>query len=398
MALPADSPMEAESPAEAAVAQSTAKLYKPYFLPVEVAYLIQRNASKSAPARVETLRQMACSLIDKIGGRLGFPRRTIATAQVLYHRFHLYFPVRSFAVQDMAVATLLVSSKLEDTLKKLRDIQIAAYQIKAAQDGTNAFAEPDQQTLDGDRARLIGIERLILETISFNFNLRSSGSYPTREASSPSSRNQDVFAYVLKLGRYLKADKDFIKRAFRLAIDAHRTVLPLSYPPHAIAAACLYLTSYLTPEGDLEGLPHFDEGWAESVKCTQDDIEDICHGILDLFLMTGSASNSLSRSSPSESLLNFKSPPDQASTSNSNAAVASELTQIKIRLRGETEKRKSSEQATSDHPSKIRRRTISNNSSLNGSHAGDEPKRDIYGRDDVTVRFLWEEETNTDGP
>ena len=69
------------------------------------------------------------------------------------------------------------------------------------------------------------------------------------------------------------ADKDFIKRAFRLAIDAHRTVLPLSYPPHAIAAACLYLTSYLTPEGDLEGLPQFGEGWAESVRCTQEDIE-----------------------------------------------------------------------------------------------------------------------------
>lgn len=103
----------------------------------------------------------------------------------------------------MAIAVLLVSSKLEDTLKKLRDIQIAAYQIKAAQDGANPFTEPDQQILDGDRARLIGIERLILETISFNFNLRSSGAYPTREASSPSSRNQDVFAYVLKLGRVL---------------------------------------------------------------------------------------------------------------------------------------------------------------------------------------------------
>lgn len=109
----------------------------------------------------------------------------------------------------MAIATLLVSSKLEDTLKKLRDIQTAAYQIKAAQDGANPFAEPDQQTLDGDRARLIGIERLILETISFNFNLRSSGAYPTREASSPSSRNQDVFAYVLKLGRVLGGEYHF---------------------------------------------------------------------------------------------------------------------------------------------------------------------------------------------
>lgn len=110
--------------------------------------------------------------------------------------------------------------------------------------------------------------------------------------------------------------------------------------------------------------------------------------------MTGSAGSSLSRSSPSETLLNFKSPPDQAFSS-SSAAVASELTQIKIRLRGEAEKRKSSESAA-DHPSKIRRRTISNNSSANGSHTGDEPKRDVYGRDDVTVRFLWEEETAAD--
>lgn len=105
--------------------------------------------------------------------------------------------------QDVAIATLLVSSKLEDTLKKLREIQIAAYQVKAAQEGANAFAEPDQHTLEADKARLIGIERLILETISFNFHLRSSGSYPTREATSPSNQNQDVFAYVLKLGRFM---------------------------------------------------------------------------------------------------------------------------------------------------------------------------------------------------
>lgn len=71
----------------------------------------------------------------------------------------------------------------------------------------------------------------------------------------------------------LPADKDYIKRAFRLAIDAHRTVLPLSYPPHAIAAACLYLTSFLTTEEDHSNLPSFEEGWASNVKCHQDDIE-----------------------------------------------------------------------------------------------------------------------------
>lgn len=111
--------------------------------------------------------------------------------------------------------------------------------------------------------------------------------------------------------------------------------------------------------------------------------------------MTGAPGSSLSRSSPSETLLNFKSPPDHTSGS-SNAAVASELTQIKIRLRGEAEKRKATA-VDVERPSKSARvRTISNNSQGNGSQAGDESKRDVYGRDDVTVRFLWEEETPID--
>lgn len=106
--------------------------------------------------------------------------------------------------QDVAIASLLVSSKLEDTLKKLREIQIAAYQIKAAQEGqATAMLEPEPSVLEADRARLIGIERLILETISFNFNLRSSAAYASREATSPASQNQDVFAYVAKFGHLL---------------------------------------------------------------------------------------------------------------------------------------------------------------------------------------------------
>ena len=68
--------------------------------------------------------------------------------------------------------------------------------------------EPDPALLEADRARLIGIERLILETISFNFNLRSSAAYASREATSPASQNQDVFAYVVKLGHLLGGEPD----------------------------------------------------------------------------------------------------------------------------------------------------------------------------------------------
>lgn len=110
--------------------------------------------------------------------------------------------------------------------------------------------------------------------------------------------------------------------------------------------------------------------------------------------MTGSAGTSLSRNSPSESLLNFKAGPDQSAGS-SSAAIASELTQIKIRLRGEAEKRKS-EAMDTDAPHKARRLTVSESLDLNGSEGDGQQRRDIYGRDDVTVRFLWEAETCAD--
>jgi CTD kinase subunit beta len=44
---------------------------------------------------------------------------------------------------------LLVASKLEDTLKKLRDIQIAGYQIKSLQEGGSGQGEPDAQACAG---------------------------------------------------------------------------------------------------------------------------------------------------------------------------------------------------------------------------------------------------------
>ena len=103
----------------------------------------------------ERQRQQACSILEAIGActsfqlivycltfdihKSGSPRKTIATAQNLYHRFHLYFPRKDFsynvgpvhlnpgavrlpATQDATLAALYVSNKMHDTLKKPQDI------------------------------------------------------------------------------------------------------------------------------------------------------------------------------------------------------------------------------------------------------------------------------------
>jgi CTD kinase subunit beta len=81
--------------------------------------------------------------------RLDSPRKTIATAQNLYHRFHLFFSRKDFGyhvqsvstiffgiiltlapLQDVTLAALYVSSKMQDTLKKPREILMASYTVR----------------------------------------------------------------------------------------------------------------------------------------------------------------------------------------------------------------------------------------------------------------------------
>ena len=153
------------------------------------------------------------------------PRKTIATAQNLYHRFHLFFPRKDFnyhvslhglaefdltygARQDVSLASLYVSTKMHDTLKKPRELLAVSYAIRfpeLAAKSKHPGGEVDLDSMDAqvrasiqrflfmvlsfvqvvehDRQRLLAVERLLLETICFNFTSRM------------------PFPYVIKVGR-----------------------------------------------------------------------------------------------------------------------------------------------------------------------------------------------------
>ena len=100
------------------------------------------------------------------------PRRTIANAQTLYMRFHLFFPYREFSHVEVSLTTLYVSSKLHDTLKKPRDIILASYAVRFPQLIKRGQVDPaavEANLLEGERNRVMSIERLVLETLCFKF-------------------------------------------------------------------------------------------------------------------------------------------------------------------------------------------------------------------------------------
>jgi CTD kinase subunit beta len=98
------------------------------------------------------------------------PRKTIATAQTLYHRFHLFFPRKDFSYyvrpsslarslgisisqpfQDVSLASLYVSTKMHDTLKKPRELLAIAYAVRfpeLAAKSKHPGGEIDLDTMD----------------------------------------------------------------------------------------------------------------------------------------------------------------------------------------------------------------------------------------------------------
>ncbi|KAF9245271.1 cyclin-like protein [Melanogaster broomeanus] len=212
---------------------SSSKFHHPYFTTAEVEYLSEKQRGKLSATQEEKVRQQACGFLEAVGAKIGFPRRTIATAQNLYHRFHLFFPRKDFSYHDATLAALYVSTKMHDTLKKPREIVMVSYAIRfpelAAKSKTlGGEVDMDPMTVEHDRQRLLAVERLILETICFNFTSKM------------------PFPYAIKLGRKLEASKKLIKFAWRLTIDCHRTLVPIMYPPNTVALGCLYTAALLS--------------------------------------------------------------------------------------------------------------------------------------------------------
>ncbi|OBZ71402.1 CTD kinase subunit beta [Grifola frondosa] len=284
-----------DSPSQ--IPASHLKYHLPYFTPAEVEQLSDKQRGKLSVTQEEKARQQACGFIEAVGAKIGFPRKTIATAQNLYHRFHLFFPRKDFGYHDVALAALYVSSKMHDTLKKPREILMVAYGVRfpelaAKSKSVAGEVDMDPATVEHDRQRLLAVERLLLETICFNFTSRM------------------AFPYVIKISRAFGATKKLSKLAWRLAIDSHRTLVNLQYPPHVVALSCLYLAALLSSfeQGTSPERPGYHSShqiaatlgkpgpWERQFQAQIQDLEEITHAIIDLLIVV--AQNPQATTSP----------------------------------------------------------------------------------------------------
>ncbi|KAK7205607.1 cyclin-like protein [Myxozyma melibiosi] len=252
-------PLEHSTSASSSVTHPTLiQLSRPYLTASQIAHLA-RQTNNTDGARDNQSRFHAFQLIINTGEQLRFPIRTIGSAMILFQRFYLFNSLQDFPyVTDTALACLFVASKKEDTLKKMKDIVIAAYNVRYP---NGPEISMDSPIIEDQRRKSLLLEQHVLETMSFDFRMR----HP--------------HPYIVKFSKHLKLNTEQAQLAWFVCFDSYKTLAPLKHTPHAIALASIYIATALL-EGDI---PNHKEQ-ARTLMIDPNDCENIILELLELYI------------------------------------------------------------------------------------------------------------------
>ena len=238
-----------------------------------------------AEAREDSMRLQGCTWLDNVRRALQLPIRTYTTACVYYHKFRLAHPGTLTGMEygnawaDACAASLLTSCKVEDTLKKSRDILAAAYNLKAS---THDQLGSDDAMFEAPSRAVIGLERMVLEAGGFDFRSK----YPHR--------------LLVKMTKTITAGEPgerekVSKVAWSILTDLHRTFAPLKQTSATMALASLELAAHLVASSSPNNASAIrDEIQQYDVQTWSTSREEIMETLLDaLDLYTQHTSNTI---------------------------------------------------------------------------------------------------------
>lgn len=135
------------------------------------------SGADNVPVELEhRLRAHACRLIQQAGVLLRLPQRTMAVAQVLFHRFWFVSSLHTFSLKDIAMGALFLSTKLEETPVRLRHlINAFDYTLQRDQVTEQPFVYEKSGLYDqkfyGMKDALVVAEMQILKRLGFNVHV-----------------------------------------------------------------------------------------------------------------------------------------------------------------------------------------------------------------------------------
>ncbi|KAM0724321.1 hypothetical protein Q7P37_000203 [Cladosporium fusiforme] len=229
-----------------------------------------------AEAKEDSLRLQGVQWLDIVRRALQLPVRTFTTACTYFHKFRLAHPPGtptgdSYIWSDAAAASLLTACKMEDTLKKSREILAASYNLKAA--SAHDHLPSDDPMFEQQSRVVIGLERMVLEASTFDF--RSRAPHHTLTKIAKTMRDEDGIKQVHDL-------------AWTALTDIYRTTAPLKQTSVTLALSMVELAARLTnADHVLAAIERYD---LEKINTTREETMETILDSLDLYVQHTTAS------------------------------------------------------------------------------------------------------------
>ncbi|RKF63758.1 CTD kinase subunit beta [Erysiphe neolycopersici] len=222
----------------------------------------QLRSNGTISSREDNFRLLGIQWISDVGKALQLPVRTFCTAATYYHKFRLIHKDNEYHYHDAAAGALLTACKIEDTLKKSKEILCAAHNLKVL---PSEQLSSDDSIFEGHSKIVIGLERLMLEASGFDFRVR----YPQK--------------HLVKVTKELGLDKSVYLTAYNIMIDLYRTLAPLKQTSATMSFACLELAVLIMDEKKTVIPRTLATSLCENCSTTRTEILETILDLLDLY-------------------------------------------------------------------------------------------------------------------
>eukprot|EP00871_Galdieria_phlegrea_P001455 jgi/Galph1/230/GphlegSOOS_G4898.1 len=206
-------------------------------------YLSDEQAS-STPSRHDQIteeqeflqRVYGCELIQECGILLRLSQVVMATGQVFFHRFYHRCSLGKFNHIWMAAAALFLACKVEEQLRRLREVVTVVYYCFTKRESKlgkllDAYGAQGYEW----KMEVVKAERFLLKELGFHTGVEHPHKF--------------ILVYLNTLRSHSGIDtqdenwKSLLQRSWNYANDMLRTDLCCRVPPEYIACGCIYLAA-----------------------------------------------------------------------------------------------------------------------------------------------------------
>lgn len=210
-------------------------------------------------------RVWGSELIQEAGILLQFPQVVMVTAQNVFHRFFYRKSLVKYDAFSVAMASLLLSAKVEEKPRVLREYIFIFHSIYQKRKKIKSSPlDVGASQYSNWKNNLIRMESFILKELGFCFyNIMD---HPHK--------------YILYYIKILDGDANLAQTSWNYLNDAMRLDLSLRYPAQLIACGAIYMSARKI------GFPLSSQPpWWSLMTDDFDQIESICEKILQLYNM-----------------------------------------------------------------------------------------------------------------